>query len=107
MIEGWVEIEFHNPLNCGIVEKIKTCNRCKWMKHQLIKTGNRPIYYDICSYIYDHNFDKTHKPFIVLEKRFSSHINSSDIMIPPGFDGEDCPFDKETKRDLKINNILK
>ena len=96
-MEGYEEIEILN--NSVIVKVIKSCNKCKYKKHTLLKSGKEPIYVEVCDAIED----RDRQGFKLNTKL---HKNVYGYYEPPGFDGEECPFHQQLLREKTINNLL-
>ena len=94
-MEGYEEVEIKNPLNCGIIKVIKSCNNCKHIKNTLVKSGKEPVYFDICWLLADEPGGKGR-----------CLRNVYGYIEPPGFDGEECPFHKQLLREKSINKLL-
>lgn len=92
---GWVEVEYKNPLNNFMVENVKICNGCKFLKNQLIKSGKNPIYYYVCK-----------AQDLGRLKSIDLHYSNLSGYIETGIDGEVCPFNDQIVREQKIDDIL-
>jgi len=99
MREGYDEIMV-NHLGDGIQKQIKVCDGCVHLKHQLIKSGRYPIYWNICL------LEKESENNIGYKMKSRLHENVYGYIEPPGLDGEDCPFHKQLLRNKNIKNIL-
>lgn len=98
-MEGYEEIEIINPLNSGIMYVIKSCNKCQFKKHTLLRSVKEPIYIEVCEAI----DDKDRQGFKLNTKL---HKNVYGYYEPPGFDGEECPFHQQLLREKKLKNLL-
>lgn len=98
-MEGWVEIEIKHPIKGYTGKVFKSCGDCIHLKRDLHKSGKNPVYFDWCSIIEEKD-----------SQGFKLHTNLLrnvyNYVEPPGIDGEECPFDKQVKRDLQIKKII-
>ena len=97
MREGYDEMMVNQIAGGGIQKQIKVCNGCKHLKHQLMKSGRDPIYWNTCL---------LEKDFAGYKMTSKLHENVYGYVEPPGFDGDKCPFHQQLLRDKKIKNII-
>lgn len=94
-MEGWKEIEISNKLDSGIIKKIRTCGRCIYYQHRLLRSGRSPIYANLC----------THKDAkLSTGSIYSGNLNQNlhGYVEPADW----CPFTESIERELKINKII-
>lgn len=101
MREGWKEINLEG-------KKIRTCGRCQWYYHRLVKSGNNPIYANMCTHP-----DAKEKGIIKLLRISQSqgigslYKGNLDQNIHGYVEpAEWCPYTEAIERELKINQII-
>lgn len=68
----------------------RSCSGCKWHKHNLVKSGNDPIYRDDCTHV--------SAPQPPMKLSFTGNLNTDgNHNVEPG---EWCPFDSVNAIDL-------
>lgn len=89
MREGWKEINLEG-------KKIRTCGRCQWYYHRLVKSGNNPIYANMCTH------PDANKQGIGSLYKGNLDQNIHGYVEP----AEWCPYTEAIERELKINQII-